>query len=304
MPELPEVETVRRTLEPLLLGRRISRILLARRDIVSGPARSANLLLQHTITALERKGKQLAILARPEHDPHAQDEQRESRGQRESRDLRALVIHLGMTGQLLFLAPRAQPPQSDHIHATWTIAGTGPRALGTLLFRDPRRFGGLFPYPSRAALEKAWSALGPDALEPPPHDHPSLARLWRSRRAIKAALLDQSCIAGVGNIYADEALFLARVHPPRPAARLSAGERVAILNAIRDVMRLSLRSGGSTLRDYRNASGAPGDFQSRHQVYGRGGEPCRRCGQLLSSKTLAQRTTVWCPNCQPRRGSP
>ncbi|MBL8746300.1 MAG: bifunctional DNA-formamidopyrimidine glycosylase/DNA-(apurinic or apyrimidinic site) lyase [Phycisphaerae bacterium] len=290
MPELPEVETIRRTLAPDLIGRRVVAVTLHRQDIVTGAARSADLLVNHFITSLERRGKQLAIIAAPRAaTPHAHAPSR------------PLVIHLGMTGQLLFLNPNQQPTQADHIHAQWTLTDKRGRITGTLLFRDPRRFGGLFTYRSLDALNLVWSSLGPDALEPPPHDHPSLARLWRSRRAIKAALLDQSCLAGVGNIYADESLHAARIHPARSAATLTPDERAAILNAIRAILARSIAAGGSTLRDYKDSSGRDGAFQSHHRVYGRGGQPCLECLRPLTSKTLGQRTTVWCQVCQPRR---
>ncbi len=299
VPELPEVETIRRTLAPHIVGRRIASLTLHRKDIVTGAARRPDLLHNCTITSLARHGKQLAIVAQP--DRRSRERERPVAGARGS--VRALVVHLGMTGQLLLLAPNQPPTQTDHIHAQWTLADTRGRGrtTGTLLFRDPRRFGGLFTYRSLDALQLAWSSLGPDALEPPPHDHPSLARLWRSRRAIKAALLDQSCIAGVGNIYADESLFRAGIHPARRANSLKPIERAELLNAVRAILHQSLDSGGSTLRDYRDARGDSGSFQSRHQVYGRGGEPCIQCGRSLSSKSLGQRTTVWCPNCQPIR---
>lgn len=214
-----------------------------------------------------------------------------------------MVVHLGMTGQLLLLATNQQPTQTDHIHARWSLADKRGRDSGSLLFRDPRRFGGLFTFRSLDALRLAWSSLGPDALEPLPHDHPALGRLWRSRRAIKAALLDQSCLAGVGNIYADESLFRAGISPRRRAGALRPGERAALLDAVRAILHDSIRAGGSTLHDYRNALGEAGDFQSRHLVYGRGGQPCFRCERPLSTESLGQRTTCWCPNCQPIRAS-
>ncbi len=320
MPELPEVETIRRTLAPHLLGRVVSAVALARRDIVKGSSTPLALLKGRVVRALERKGKQLAILAAPD---------------------AALVIHLGMTGQLLFLPARAKPEQPehtkhrsiarmlgmsagppqripwspgarvqedpDHIHCRWRLSDPDGSPVGTLLFRDPRRFGRLFTFLSHDALNTAWARLGPDALDPPPLDHPSLLRLWRSRRAIKAALLDQQCLAGVGNIYADEALFRAHLHPGRPASRLTTAERIRLLLSIRDILRTAVDARGSTLRDYRTADGSLGSFQLAHQVYGRATQPCPQCASLLRAITIAQRTTVFCPTCQPRhpiRGQP
>jgi formamidopyrimidine-DNA glycosylase len=290
VPELPEVETVRRTLEPLLLGRVVARVSLARRDIVAGSSSPSALLQGRTIAAIDRRGKHLALLAAPgPQDP------RPARAEPPS----ALVVHLGMSGQLFHLAPRQSPPRADHIHCTWALADARGRPAGTLVFRDPRRFGGLTPFPSRRALDAAWASLGPDALDAPAADDPSIERLWRTARPIKAALLDQRSLAGIGNIYADEALFAAGIHPRRPARRLSLADRTRLLDAVRDILRRAIDHGGSTLRDYRDAFGRPGHFQARHAVYARGGQPCVRCGTTLRAAALAQRTTTWCPTCQP-----
>lgn len=285
MPELPEVETVRRTLEDRIVGRVIDRVQLLRRDIVTGRSSSRDLLVRSRIVELRRKGKQLAIIA-------------DALGAPPRCDRRAMVIRLGMTGQLLALAPGESPRNLDHIHARWLLRARTGSPAGTLLFRDPRRFGGIFTYDSPAALGQEWSGLGPDALDPPRADHPTLDRLWRTKRPIKAALLDQRCIAGVGNIYADEALFRSRIHPMTPAESLEPAARARLLIAVRTTLRRAVAAGGSTIRDYRDASGGNGWFQISHQVYGRAGLPCPACGRLLESCRLAQRTTVYCPECQ------
>lgn len=186
--------------------------------------------------------------------------------------------------------------RTDHIHCTWRLRGPGGRS-GTLIFRDPRRFGGLWCLPSHERLlSTRWAALGPDALTIMPQALAS--RLKHSRRAIKAALLDQQVIAGVGNIYADEALHRAQVHPRRPAALLRPTDWESLARAIRTVMHEALCSGGSTLRDFVDAEGRPGTFVASHRVYGRGGQPCLACGRVLRSTVVAQRTTVYCPHCQ------
>ncbi len=291
MPELPEVECLRRSLEPHLIGRTVSRAILRRQDICevftesrrARHATPADLLQGLTISHLHRRGKQLAIL---------------------SHQGPLLVVHLGMTGQLLFSPSppgggpgwgrrnRASPKQT-HVHATWTLSNSA----GQLLFRDPRRFGGLWTFPSLDALTTTrWSTLGPDALTV---TAPQLAdALKGSRRATKAALLDQAVLAGVGNIYADESLFIAGINPRRLASALKPPQIDALASAIREVLARSISTGGSTLRDYRDANGQAGSSQLTHAVYGRSAQACLRCSTRLRHAQVAQRTTVWCPNCQ------
>lgn len=267
MPELPEVESTRRSLAHALVGRTLARVDLRRADIVDHPAPSPRDLLDGArVESLRRHGKQLAIL---------------------STDGRVLVVQLGMSGVLA----TGPAPQSPHTHCTWLLSDGG-----VLWFNDPRRFGGLTPLPDAAALASRWSLLGPDALTVTPDA--LAAACHGSKRAIKALLLDQHAIAGVGNIYADEALFRSGIRPTTRASRLRPGPLEALAGAIREVLGASIAMGGSTLRDYRDGQGQPGEFQARHDVYGRGGEACRRCGSRLRELILAQRTTVWCPGCQ------
>lgn len=272
MPELPEVESVRRSLEPHLLGAPVASVRLIRRDILTGSAAPAALLAGDAVARLHRRGKQLAIIG--------------ASG-------RVLVVHLGMSGQLFF---RAQPPAAEvaHVHAVWKL----PR--GQLVFRDPRRFGGLVTLPNGRALDEHWSPLGPDALSI--DDAALAAGLAGSRRTIKAALLDQALLAGVGNIYADEALFLARIAPQRSAGRLKTAEVSQLAAAIRTILAQAVAAGGSTLRDFLNGDGQPGGYAGRHAVYGRGGLPCPSCRRPLRQTVLGQRTTVWCAACQGPRG--
>lgn len=289
MPELPEVEHLRRALERSVSNRRVTRATLARRDVVARPSDPpggfsrakfaptsrvprAELLQGATIDALLRHGKQLAIT---------------------THEGPTLCIHLGMSGRLTRLEPGATNPHPDHVHAHWTL-DDGAR----LIFRDPRRFGGIWTFPSPEALHASrWSTLGPDALT---ITAASLARLLaRANRPVKAALLDQSLIAGLGNIYADEALFSARINPATNARALDRDDARRLASAIRATLRKAVSHGGSTLRDYRDADGNPGAFQRSHRVYARAGLPCTTCNESLCSDTIAQRTTVWCPVCQP-----
>jgi len=213
-------------------------------------------------------------------------------------DGRTLCVHLGMTGQVIYRPLGTPLAKTDHVHAAWELQTK--RGAGVLVFRDPRRFGGLWTFPTLESLRASrWSNLGPDGLVVTGED--LRAGLEGSVRAVKAALLDQEVVAGVGNIYADEALFATGIHPARPARSLKADEVTRLADAIRAILQRAVDAGGSTLRDYVDSDGNPGSAQQLHLVYGRGGEPCTRCGRTLTQTTLAQRTTVHCPNCQPRR---
>jgi formamidopyrimidine-DNA glycosylase len=196
-----------------------------------------------------------------------------------------------MTGQLFVRGAGESVPEASHIHVRWRMED-GSR----LIFRDPRRFGGVRVFRDVQALEEHWEALGPDALTITPG---ALAEaLGDSDRAVKAALLDQAAIAGVGNIYADESLFEAGIAPGRLARRVGDAEVVRLAAAIRGVLGRAVEARGTTLRDYVDANGEPGGFRVSHKVYGRSGLACVTCGRRLKSGSLAQRTTVWCPHCQ------
>lgn len=286
MPELPEVEHLRRTLEPRIVGARVVAVDLRRRDVLRdgagrrrGKINSADLLAGTRITQLARHGKNLAIVG--------------DSG-------RVICIHLGMSGQMFVRsASPSTPPrrkmQRDHIHCTWRLQ-TEHGDL-ELVFRDPRRFGGIWTFYSSDLLHRQrLCKLGPDALTI------NAAHLQRtlagSDRAIKAALLDQRALAGVGNIYADEALFAAGIHPRSRGRSIPAGLVGSLAQAIRSVLGSAIKAGGSSIRDYVDGNGSLGEFTIQHQVYGRGGEPCALCGRRLRQSQIAQRTTVYCPKCQ------
>ncbi len=288
MPELPEVESVRRTLENRVVGRSVVRVRVLTRPVVSLPGdpasgftrtrtqsepvrlRSSFLLARDHITTVERLGKQIAIVR--------------SRAP-------VVRIQLGMTGSVR--VDDAQRPK--HTHVEWELDDGA-----CMRFVDPRRFGLVASHPSRELLQQhVWSMLGPDALT---IRHAELKRACVGRkRSIKSVLLDQTLVAGVGNIYADEALFASKINPTRDAGLLTDLEVRALAREIRSVMRTAIKSGGSTIRDYRNADGNAGFFQQKHKVYGRGGDLCTRCQTTLQSSQVAQRTTVWCPRCQMSR---
>jgi len=273
MPELPEVQTVRATLLPFIIGARVDSVLIHRPDVISGPATPQSLLVGQTIISTQRRGKQLALVG--------------SSGS-------ILVVQLGMSGHF-YIASSPDDLALPHVHVAWTLHARGGKSH-TLLFRDPRRFGELTPLPGAPELETRWNSLGPDALDiTGNHLH---AALKSSRRAIKAALLDQSVVAGVGNIYADESLFRSGTKPSRRCNRIKPAQFVALADALHSILTQAIARHGSSIRDYRDGAGQPGSNQDHLQVYGRGGSPCLSCGTRLTSRLLAQRTTVWCPRCQ------
>jgi formamidopyrimidine-DNA glycosylase len=287
VPELPEVEVTRRRIEPLLVGRRIraARTTRATQLFLTPPARLRRGLAGRTVEELGRRGKYL--LARLD-----------GGGQ--------LVVHLGMTGQLLSsaavserLRPAAarareahRPFRPDaHTHLRLGFEDGGPEVF----FRDVRRFGKLLLL-GKGESHPRLDRLGTDALEA---SGEALFRATRKRRAaIKAVLLDQSLIAGVGNIYADEVLFLAGVRPGRRAGRVTRRECQHLADGIRRVMRRSIEAGGSTISDYVAPDGSDGGYQLERKIYARDGEPCISCGSGIRKTVVAQRGAHYCPVCQ------
>ena len=267
MPELPEVETVVRTLRPRLTARRIDQVQLFRKDILR-PAGTdlPSLLLNRTVEQITRRGKKIVF---------------------QLDDGSRFFIHLGMTGRLTLQTPDS--PRQPHTHLIMTFA------QDQLRFTDPRRFGGIFWL---GQADTAGAGLGPEPLEIRPKQ--LAARLSRTRRAVKTALLDQSLIAGLGNIYADEALFAAGIHPQTPAHKLSSVQIAALNCGIKQVLRRALRHRGSTLRDYRDANGQAGNFQKFRRVYDRAGQPCQNCRTTIVRIVLGGRSSHFCPKCQVR----
>ena len=284
MPELPEVETVRARLEPVLTGRRFVRVEIADPRVTRPfePGAVAAELEGETVTAVERRGKYLIV--------------RFESG-------RSLLIHLRMTGSLR--------------HATaGTLADDPHRRVVVRLddgsdvaYRDVRRFGTwLLVEPGE--LEPYLSArLGGEPLDRTFTSHRLAERLATRRAPIKAVLLDQRTLAGMGNIYADEALWRARVHPLRPAGDLTTDEIARVTRSVKDALRAGIARQGATLRDYSTPDGGRGRMQAEFKVYGRAGEPCKRCGTPIEKTRVAGRGTWYCPSCQrlvtsSERGSP
>lgn len=289
MPELPEVERVRLSLIDHLIGRRIVDVSIHRAEIVdfgtvaarTKTAMKSALLRGLTIRKLMRHGKQLAILA----------------GDDET-TARVMCIHLGMTGAVVHNSDDSATPQAAgrdmHIHLRWHL-DTGT----SFYFHDPRRFGGVWTFENQHALAThRWSELGPDALIIAPDDLHS--RLRNTDRHLKAALLDQSVVAGLGNIYVDELLFQIGLHPMTKASRVKMNDVHTMVTAMRDLLGRAIASGGSSLRNYIDGNGNAGGFQFNHLVYGHAGEPCRRCQAPLKSSIVGGRTTVYCRKCQKR----
>ncbi len=272
MPELPEVEVIRRALVPWLVGRRIEEAKIVEPRLTrrrGTPDEVAAALVGRTVASLTRRGKWFFFdLGGP-----------------------SLVIRLGMTGQLLWWENRNQFRPDAHTHAHFRIAGGG-----VLSYRDVRKFGEIFLLPP-AGVEPVLR-IGREPLDPA-FTADALAQVCKdSRVRIKSLLLDQRKIAGIGNIYADEALFRAGIRPTRRARSLRPEEIRALQRSIRAVLRAAIRHRGSSISDYRDPSGNPGDFALRHRVYHRQGEPCMSCGTPIRRVLLGQRGTHFCPLCQ------
>ena len=304
MPELPEVQTIVTTLQPLV-GRRVGTVRVLRDDIVRGEAVAFGKFAKgRKIRGIRRQAKRIIFDLGGE---------------------RRIQFHLGMTGQLI-VCKRSHPLQK-HTHLQIGIAGTKDE----LRFRDVRRFGGVWLLndsqvddqgaagfslresshgendtlgersrrlkPAAPWKSRGLGPLGPDALEITLCE---FRHLLRRNRQIKALLLDQAAIGGLGNIYVDESLYKARVHPLTKAAELGAEQVKKLHGAMRRTLHSAIKAGGSTIRDYRTPNGERGWFQTRHQVYGREGQPCRRCRTPIERIQAAGRSSHVCPNCQRR----
>jgi formamidopyrimidine-DNA glycosylase len=277
VPELPEVETVRSGLEKHVVGRRIDAVEVlhprAIRRHLAGAADFTQRLRGRRFDGARRRGKYLWL-------PVGED---------------ALLAHLGMSGQLL-IGP-ADAPLSPHVRVRFTFDDGGP----DLRFTDQRTFGHVLLAADGAVLPPVIAHIAPDPLESA-FDAAWFAGRLRSRRTgIKRALLDQSLISGVGNIYADEALWRTRLHFARAADRLRPGEVSGLIDAVREVFAEALLAGGTSFDSlYVNVNGESGYFDRSLNVYGRLGEPCPRCGTLVRRDPFMNRSSYTCPKCQPR----
>ncbi|MGA2673766.1 MAG: bifunctional DNA-formamidopyrimidine glycosylase/DNA-(apurinic or apyrimidinic site) lyase [Terracidiphilus sp.] len=286
MPELPEVETIARGVHERLRGDRIVQALFSshREPFKTPPARQAAGLDGRILLAVHRTGKHIVCELGPSSlSPSADDRPGRGKNQPEAQ----WIVHLGMTGRLLVTTPDA--PVAAHTHARLSLSSGRE-----LRFVDPRRFGRLEFRELRHAA--AFTGPGADPLTIGPEE---FGALFHGRRmAIKAALLNQTLLAGVGNIYADESLFHAGIRPTRRCLRLTRAELERLRLALREVLEHAIRLGGSSVSDYVDANGVRGFFQLEHCVYLRTGQPCRRCQTPIRRILLAGRGTHYCPKCQ------
>ena len=289
MPELPEVETIVADLRPHLVGRTIVRCELNFPTIVRHPEPEefVDAVVGMRIDSVGRRGKYILISLTP---PHLWGGGGEAAGG--AANNLQLVVHLGMTGQLRLVDPVA--PLANHTHAVFFL-DDGRQ----LRYRDPRRFGRLLLGTEQALLSsKKMPRLGPEPIDPEFAPDELYRRLRTRRAAIKAVLLDQGAIAGVGNIYADESLHKARLRPDRIAGSLSKKSARRLHESLRESLTLAIPNRGSSVDTYRDAWGEIGGQQEKLLVYGRAGEPCFTCGRPLTAIRIAGRTTVFCRRCQ------
>ena len=281
MPELPEVEVVRRGLEAHVLDRAVESVeVLHTRPVrrhLPGPEDFAARLTGRTVTAAHRRGKYLWLPL-------------------DSGD--ALLGHLGMSGQLLVQPPDAAPER--HLRVRFRLAASAGRPQLDLRFVDQRMFGGLSFSAGGAELPDELTHIARDPLDPEFDDAEFIRRVRRSASGIKRILLNQTMVSGVGNIYADEALWRAHIHGDRPGDRLRIVEVGQVLASARAVMTAALGEGGTSFDAlYVNVNGESGYFDRSLQVYGREGEPCSRCGTPIRRVSFMNRSSFFCPTCQP-----
>ncbi len=269
MPELPEVETTKRGLEPLLVGQTIAAVKI-RDPRLRWPVETTLPARVETqrIRSLDRRGKYLIV----------------------SLDDGAMLIHLGMSGRLRYVTDESPPANHDHFEIAFSSGSK-------LRFNDPRRFGSLH---FSDMPESHWllKNLGPEPLgDGFTADY--LYGISRGRRvAVKQLIMNGNIVVGVGNIYASEALFRAGIRPTRPAGRIAKHRYIGLVDSVRSVLEEAIRAGGTTLRDFRDGDGQAGYFQQELSVYGRAGESCDRCSEPIRQKTIGQRATYYCVACQ------
>lgn len=273
MPELPEVETVCRSLRKHIIGRTITSVVVRSDTVIRQGGGNAEgfqeRLLSESVEKIERRGKYIVFVL----------------------STCWLVCHLRMTGKLL--ARAADYHLGKHDHVVFELED-GQR----LVYEDVRRFGGFYLSEESPYLSSPLSKIGPEPLE----DVFNTDYFWKSmrqrQRPIKSHLLDQSVVAGIGNIYADEILFRAGIRPRKSSMRLSRREALLLVEATKYILQKAIEAGGSTIRDYVDSDNKTGAYQLSHQVYGRAGKPCLHCGAVLKSVVVGGRSSVYCPKCQ------
>jgi len=284
MPELPEVETVARGLQISVAGRRIVSVTLRKTDFMDDPDTIEREVPGTLIVRVERFGK--FMLLRLVRDRAASE--REAKLITSEASSQALLVHLGMTGNL---APHfAEQPLDKHTHATFVLDDGRE-----LRYTDARRFGRM-AYLAGETLAAELLRFGADPLEVTAEGFAK--RIKGSRARIKALLLDQTVLRGVGNIYADESLWSAGIHPAKSGAKLKRKELARLWQALQRILRKAIQMRGSSISDFVDAEGQPGDYQQHHRAYGREGKKCFRCGRAIKRIIVAGRSSHFCPACQ------
>ncbi|MBW7981060.1 bifunctional DNA-formamidopyrimidine glycosylase/DNA-(apurinic or apyrimidinic site) lyase [Enterobacillus tribolii] len=268
MPELPEVETSRRGIEPYLKGQTVQCIIVRQPRLRWPVPDVLSSLSDVSVLSVQRRAKYLLI----------------------ELETGWIVVHLGMSGSVRIL-PAFEPAQK-HDHVDMVMEN------GMMLrYTDPRRFGAWLWYKDLASAD-VLAHLGPEPLDDAFSGEYLFQKSRNKKSALKPWLMDNKLVVGVGNIYASESLFMARIHPDRSVGSLSKTEAQLLVDAIKKVLQRSIEQGGTTLRDFLQSDGKPGYFAQELQVYGRAGEPCRVCGSVVKSTKHGQRTTFYCPGCQ------
>lgn len=282
MPELPEVETVARGLRQAVLGRRILSVTLGKTDFIDDPVALEQHLPGRRIEAVERYGKFMLLRLSPGVTTSGDSG---DDGAKQA----SLLVHLGMTGQMS-PSPAEEPPEK-HTHVCMLLDDGRE-----LRYTDARRFGRI-AYLTEVPLAEELTRFGADPLEISKED---FAKRIRERRArIKALLLDQGVLRGVGNIYADESLWRAKIHPAQIGAKLSRKQSETLWRALQEILRKAIVMRGSSISDFLDAEGEPGEYQRRHRAYGREGKACHRCKSVIRRGIVAGRSSYFCPKCQP-----
>jgi formamidopyrimidine-DNA glycosylase len=281
MPELPEVETVARGLRRAILGRRILSVTLGKTDFIDDPAALEQHLPGRQIEAVERYGKFMLLRLSALHGESGVTKNGDAAPA-------SLLVHLGMTGQI---APSpAGRPLEKHTHVC-LLLDDGRE----LRYTDARRFGRI-AYLTKALLAEELAGFGADPLEVSEEEFAD--RICGRRARIKAMLLDQSVLRGVGNIYADESLWRARVHPAKLGAKLSGKQAETLRRGLQDILQKAIVLRGSSISDFLDAEGEPGEYQRHHRAYGREGKSCYRCKTPIRRAIVAGRSSYFCPRCQ------
>lgn len=272
MPELPEVETTRRGIQPYLEGQTIRKMVVRHRGLRWPIVEGLEALLEkQTVYKVERRAKYLLLRC----------------------DTGTLLVHLGMSGRLRVLDNDDNIGKHDHVDIFFSNGHV-------LRFTDPRRFGAVLWTEGDCEQHALISHLGPEPLSES-FDADYLYQRSRGRStAIKTFIMNGEVVVGVGNIYANEALFLAGIHPVKAAGKISKAKMGELVTCIKQVLEKALQAGGTTLRDFRKSDGQPGYFAQELHVYGRHNQPCLRCEQPISSIRQAQRATYFCKHCQPK----